>query len=85
LSAHFDPDQDTPQNTEIRRLGRTLEELARTMGAIALTITTDGTPQGERGGEDACLLESFDWELRLGAGRDRILQAPPAQDSPRVS
>jgi len=54
LSAHYDPAQDTPENTEIRRLGRTLEELGRLAGAIDRTVTNAGL--------GSCLLSDFTWE-----------------------
>ena len=54
LSEHYDPHQDTPENTEIRRLGRTLEALGRLVGAIDTTVTNAGV--------GSCLLSAFDWE-----------------------
>jgi Ser/Thr protein kinase RdoA (MazF antagonist) len=54
LCEHYDRDLDTPENNEIRRLGRTLEELGRLAGAIDTT--------GEKFGLGACLLDTFDWE-----------------------
>ena len=62
LSAHYDPAQDSPQNTEIRLLGRTLEELGRNAGAIGSSFATHGTATVVAGGAGACLLDSFDWE-----------------------
>jgi hypothetical protein len=57
LSAHYDPQQDTPENREIRRLGLILEQLGQYAGAIDTS--------GEKFGGGACLLESFDWERGL--------------------
>jgi hypothetical protein len=54
LCDHYEQDVDTPQNMELRRLGRTLEELGRLAGAIDTT--------GEKFGVGACLEASFDWE-----------------------
>jgi hypothetical protein len=54
LCDHYDHDLDTPENLELRRLGRTLEELGRLAGAIDTT--------GEKFGVGACLLDTFDWE-----------------------
>lgn len=54
LCEQYDQALDTPENKEIRRLGRTLEELGRLAGAIDTTV--------EKFGSGACLLSSFDWE-----------------------
>ena len=54
LSEHYDPNQDTPDNTEIRRLGWTLEALGRLVGAIDTTVMNAGL--------GSCLLSTFDWE-----------------------
>jgi hypothetical protein len=62
LSAHYDPAQDSPQNTELHRLGRTLEALGRHAGAIGSAASPHGTTAGETGEAHACLLDAFDWE-----------------------
>jgi hypothetical protein len=62
LSEHYAPEQDSPENTEIRRLGRTLEELGRQAGAIEFPLTAHGPNDGEQGSGGACLLAAFDWE-----------------------
>ena len=54
LSEHYDPNQDTPENTEIRRLGQTLDALGRLAGAIDTTDMNAGV--------GSCLLVTFDWE-----------------------
>ena len=56
VAAHYDPQRDTPENTELRRLGRTLEALGRTAGAIGSRCTTATVGGG------VCLLATFDWE-----------------------
>lgn len=53
LGEHFDPGVNSAENQEMRRLGRTLEEVGRLAGAIET---------GEKFGSPTCLLFSFDWE-----------------------
>lgn len=62
LSEHYDQNLDTQENTELRRLGRTLEELGRKAGAIESSFTGSGTADAEKSSLGACLLSSFDWE-----------------------
>ena len=62
LAEHYDPQLDTPENRELRRLGGTLEALGRHAGAIASPGTPPGASAGEAVGSGACLLASFDWE-----------------------
>lgn len=56
LGEHFEPGVNTPENLEMRRLGRTLEEVGKVAGAIET---------GEKFGSPTCLLFSFDWEHGL--------------------
>lgn len=62
LGEHFDRDRDTPENREIRRLGRLLEELGRRAGAIEPNVAVHGAADDETLAVGACLLASFDWE-----------------------
>jgi hypothetical protein len=62
LSDHYDQDLDSEENTEMRRLGRTLEELGRKAGAIDTAIPVQGTTRVEKFSVGACLLSSFDWD-----------------------
>lgn len=62
LCDHYEQHQDTPENREIRRLGRTLEELGRLAGAIEPNVAAHGTTHDEKLSGGACLLASFDWE-----------------------
>ncbi len=62
LGEHFDRHLDTPENREIRRLGRILEELGRKAGAIEPNVAVHGTGDDETRAIGACLLASFDWE-----------------------
>ena len=62
LAAHYDPQRDTPENTELRRLGRTLEALGRNAGAIGAPCAPPGPSAGATGGGGVCLLAAFDWE-----------------------
>jgi hypothetical protein len=62
LGEHFDRELDTPENREIRRLGRILEELGRKAGAIEPNVAVHGTADDDTLAVGACLLASFDWE-----------------------
>jgi hypothetical protein len=62
LCERYDPHLESPENTEIRRLGQTLEELARHAGALDTISTIRGTSHLETFGVGACLPSSFDWE-----------------------
>lgn len=62
LCDHYDPRSESPENIEIRRLGRTLEDLARQAGAIDTISTVRGTSHVESFGAGICVPSSFDWE-----------------------
>jgi hypothetical protein len=62
LCERYDPRSETAENIEIRRLGRTLEEVARQAGAIDTISTVRGTSHVESFGTGICVPSSFDWE-----------------------
>jgi hypothetical protein len=62
LCEQYDPHLETPENGEIRRLGQTLEELARRSGAIDSISTVRGTSHLESFGAGICVPSTFDWE-----------------------
>jgi hypothetical protein len=62
LCDRYDPRSESAENIEIRRLGRTLEEVARQAGAIDTIGTVRGTSHVESFGTGICVPSSFDWE-----------------------